>query len=175
MIESSLKPSKTLPLRFVLVVPFVLQIFAAVGLTGYLSLRNGQNAVNDVAKQLRNEITLRVDQNLQTYLKAPQQANQINQDAIHSGWLKTVSLKDWQQQLLHQTQVFDSIDSIGILNEQREFITLSRYEGDRPTLFIADRSTNFEFSTYSLNEQGDRTALLKRTEIFDSKLRTTSI
>jgi hypothetical protein len=28
-------------LKFVLIVPFVLQIFAAVGLTGYFSLRNG--------------------------------------------------------------------------------------------------------------------------------------
>ncbi len=158
---------RRLPLRAVLVVPFVLQIFGAVGLTGYLSLRNGQLAVNDVATQLRNEITLRVNQNLQTYLKAPQQANQINQNAINAGWLKTTSLKDWQPHLLAQTQVFDSIDSIGILNEQREFITVSRHEGDRPTLFIYDRSTDFAFSTYSLNEQGDRITLLKRTENVD--------
>ena len=41
MINSSIKPKKTLPLQFVLVVPFVLQIFAAVGLVGYLSFKNG--------------------------------------------------------------------------------------------------------------------------------------
>ncbi|MEG4011736.1 MULTISPECIES: hybrid sensor histidine kinase/response regulator [unclassified Microcoleus] len=156
-----------LPLQALLIVPFVLQIFGAVGLTGYLSLRNGQRAVNDVATQLRNEITLRVNQNLQTYLKAPQQANQINQDAINAGWLKTTSLKDWQRHLFAQTQVFDSIDSIGILNEEREFITVSRHEGDRPTLFIYDRSTDFAFSTYSLDEKGDRITLLKRTENVD--------
>ncbi|MEG3841886.1 hypothetical protein [Microcoleus sp. herbarium14] len=162
MSKSSIKPSKTLPLRLVLVMPFVLQIFATVGLTGYLSLRNGQQAVNDVAKQLRNEITLRVDQNLQTYLKAPQQANQINQDVISSGWLKTSSLKDWQQHLLHQTQVFDSIGSIGLANEQGEFITRSRNEDTLPILVMADESNN-SVSTYSLNEHGERTALLKRT------------
>lgn len=32
---------RKLPLRLVLVVPFVLQIFAAVGLMGYLSLQEG--------------------------------------------------------------------------------------------------------------------------------------
>ncbi len=42
------KLSGTVGLRTVFIVPFVLQICAAVGLTGYLSLRNGQKAVNEV-------------------------------------------------------------------------------------------------------------------------------
>jgi signal transduction histidine kinase/DNA-binding response OmpR family regulator len=168
MIESRIKPSKTVPLRFVLVVPFVLQIFAAVGLTSYLSLRNGQNAVNEVAKQLRNEITLRVDQNLQAYLKTPQQVNQMNKEAINSGWLKTVSLKDWQQHLLHQTQVFDSIGSIGLANEQGEFITISRKEDTLPILVIADESTN-SVSTYRLNEQGDRPTFISQRKNYSPR------
>lgn len=49
--------SGTVRLRTVFIVPFVLQIGAAVGLTGYLSLRNGQKAVNEVTTQLRREIT----------------------------------------------------------------------------------------------------------------------
>ncbi len=47
--------TRKLPLRFVLIVPFVLQIFAAVGLVGWLSFRNGREAVNEVASQLRSE------------------------------------------------------------------------------------------------------------------------
>jgi hypothetical protein len=38
-------------LQEVLIVPFVLQITIAVGLVGYLSFRNGQKAVNEVAFQ----------------------------------------------------------------------------------------------------------------------------
>ncbi|NEU81847.1 hypothetical protein [Nostoc sp. UIC 10630] len=45
-----------LPLRSLLIVPFVLQIFAAVGLTGYISLRNGQKAVNDVSVKRVNRL-----------------------------------------------------------------------------------------------------------------------
>ena len=41
-----------IPLGWILVVPFVLQIVAAVGLTGWLSFRNGQKAVNDVANPI---------------------------------------------------------------------------------------------------------------------------
>ena len=168
MIKSSIKPRKTLPLRFVLVMPFVLQIFATVGLTGYLSLRDGQQAVNDVAKQLRKEITLRVEQNLQAYLKTPQQVNQMNKEAINSGWLKAVSLKDWQQHLLHQTQVFDSIGSIGLANEQGEFITISRHEDTLPILVMADESGN-SVSTYRLNEQGDRPTFISQRKNYSPR------
>ncbi len=62
------KFSEKVHLRTVLVVPFVLQICAAVGLTGYLSIKKGQTAVNDVATQLRSEITDQVDQKLRSYL-----------------------------------------------------------------------------------------------------------
>ncbi len=41
----------------------------AVGLTGWLSLRNGQKAVNNVASQLLNGVTTRVDEHLENYLK----------------------------------------------------------------------------------------------------------
>lgn len=56
-------------LRVVLIVSFVLQIFGAVGLTGYVSLWNGQKAVNKKASQLRNEVRQRIDQHLDSYIE----------------------------------------------------------------------------------------------------------
>lgn len=44
------------PLGVVLIVPFVLQIVGAVGLVGYLSFRNRQKAVNNLASQLMSEV-----------------------------------------------------------------------------------------------------------------------
>jgi hypothetical protein len=73
-------------LGLVLVVPFVLQIFAAVGLTGYLSVRNGQKAVKDLATQLRGQVSDRVGQHLDRYLALPHQINQINGQAIEQGY-----------------------------------------------------------------------------------------
>ncbi|MGB3202939.1 MAG: hypothetical protein WBA99_18675, partial [Nodosilinea sp.] len=46
-----------LPLRLLIVVPFVLQVSVAVGLTGWLSMRQGQLAVNQVAAQLRGAVS----------------------------------------------------------------------------------------------------------------------
>ncbi|MBC6420921.1 MAG: hypothetical protein GDA48_08335 [Hormoscilla sp. GM102CHS1] len=74
------KFSEKVHLRTVLVVPFVLQICAAVGLTGYLSIKKGQTAVNDVATQLRSEITDRVDQKLRSYLGTPHIVTQASGD-----------------------------------------------------------------------------------------------
>lgn len=54
---------KGVPLPLVLVVPFVLQIFAAVSITGYLSFRNGQKAVSDLATDLE-EVSDRASFNL---------------------------------------------------------------------------------------------------------------
>ncbi|MDM9384773.1 hypothetical protein QUB80_29385 [Chlorogloeopsis sp. ULAP01] len=54
------KNPKKLPLCLILVVPFVLQIFVAVGLVGYLSFKNGQKAVNDLTDQLIDKASQQV-------------------------------------------------------------------------------------------------------------------
>ncbi|MGA7935138.1 MAG: hypothetical protein WCA35_16440, partial [Kovacikia sp.] len=69
----------------ILVVPFVLQIFGAVGLTGYLSLRNGQEAVSELSGQLRSEVSERIDQHLDSYMKIPLSTLQVTSDAIDMG------------------------------------------------------------------------------------------
>ncbi|BAY60015.1 integral membrane sensor signal transduction histidine kinase [Calothrix brevissima NIES-22] len=76
------KLTNQVTLRLILVVPFVLQIFAAVGLVGYLSFKNGQKAVNELANQLIDKAGQQVDERLDTYLALPIQLNNINIDAI---------------------------------------------------------------------------------------------
>jgi len=71
----------------VLIVPFVVQIFAAVGIVGYLSFKNGQKAVNNLAYQLMEEVSDRLENHVHEYLETPQLINQINLDAIRQGYL----------------------------------------------------------------------------------------
>ncbi len=96
------------PLRMILVVPFVIQISVTVGLVGYLSYRNGQKAVNDLANQLRSEITNRIEQHLDSYLSTPILINKINQDSIRLGKIDLENLEEmarffWQQHQWVQT------------------------------------------------------------------------
>ncbi|MBO1351539.1 MAG: hypothetical protein EBE86_031125 [Hormoscilla sp. GUM202] len=56
------------PVGTVLIVPFVVQIFAAVGIVGYLSFKNGQKAVKNLAYQLMEEVSDRIENHVQEYL-----------------------------------------------------------------------------------------------------------
>ncbi len=71
-ITSKKKPTDGLlqkvPLRFLLIVPLVLQITLALGITGYLSFHNGQRAVNKLAGKLLSETTARVKEHIDRQL-----------------------------------------------------------------------------------------------------------
>jgi hypothetical protein len=58
-------------LQTVLVLPFLLQVVGTVGVVGLLSFQNGQRAVNDVAAQLRGEITDRIKDRIENYMSIP--------------------------------------------------------------------------------------------------------
>lgn len=74
-----------LPLRWVLVIPFVLQISAAVGLTGYLSLQNGQKAVGELVTQRNQEVSERVLQHLDALTLNSRRVAQTSLAAIETG------------------------------------------------------------------------------------------
>ncbi len=165
------KSSGKIPLRVFLVVPFVLQTVAAVGLTGWFSLRNGQQAVNDVANQLGSEITARIDQNLRTYLATPHQINQINAAAISLGQLTMRDLAGWERQFFRHLPIFNSLYSITLGNEQKEFIGVETREQGLLVVMHSDESTGYNLRTYVANNKGDHLRLLSLTKNYDSRLR----
>ena len=145
---------KRLSLRFVLVVPFVLQISVAVGLTSYLSLRNGQEAVNQVARQLRGETSQRVSQHLDRYLEAPNQINQINAHAVELGMLDVKNFAQMGRYFFRQMQVFD-VGYISFANPAGDFIGIER----RDQALLVTETTKGVLYYYKTNAQGDRLEL----------------
>ena len=111
-------------LRGVLVVPFVLQIVAAVGWVGYLSYRNGEKTVNDLASQLQRSISARVYERVQNYLETPPLVNQINQDSLPLGVLNFEDLERAKPYLWKQVLRFNSIGYAGIANEQGQYLRI---------------------------------------------------
>lgn len=71
-----------LPLQLVLIVPFVVQVFGAVGLVGYFSFKNGEKAVEDLSKQLMKRTSSEVNHHLDAYLSIPHKVIQTNANAI---------------------------------------------------------------------------------------------
>ncbi|MCC5599146.1 sensor histidine kinase [Nostoc favosum] len=148
--------SKAFPLQIVLVVPFLIQIFGAVSLVGYLSFKNGQRAVNDLAQQLMDRTSDVVDEHLKSYLSIPQTLNQINADAIRRGILDVRDRKTLGKYFWDQMHAYD-LTYIGIGLTTGEGLGAARYDGK--TITIDDWTANPPNNTYTYatDDQGNRT------------------
>ncbi len=152
---------RRVPLGFVLVVPFVLQIVIAVGITGWLSLRNGQKTVNELAEQLRHQASAEVAHYLEDKLKMPYQINQLNLMAIQSGMLDLQNFDRTGQAFWQQMQLF-KVGYVNFANPQGEFIGVERL--DSGELLINERSRRYpsnKLYVYQTDQQGQRSRLIE--------------
>ena len=153
--------SRQIPLRLVLIVPFVLQIVGAVGLVGYLSYRSGQKAVEDIAASLMLEIGDRIEQSLNSYLNAPEQVVQTNASLIRQGILDYQNLPAVQTHFAQQLQIFTSVSNAGLANENRDYIEVARDTSDQLTVRILDASKSNNFYRYRADITGKIHQLLQ--------------
>uniref|UniRef100_B8HKF6 Protein serine/threonine phosphatase n=1 Tax=Cyanothece sp. (strain PCC 7425 / ATCC 29141) TaxID=395961 RepID=B8HKF6_CYAP4 len=96
-------------LRTALLIPLLLEIIAAVGLVGYLSFRSGQEAVNELANRLMQEISLRIEKEISNYLAIPQQVQQMNLRMIKAGTVGSRDLDSLGKIFWNQIQSFGFI------------------------------------------------------------------
>ncbi|MBN3875406.1 MULTISPECIES: sensor histidine kinase [unclassified Nostoc] len=160
---------KGVPLSRILVALFLLQILLAVGLTAYLSIGNGQKAVNEVASELRHEVANRVEQNLQTYLATPRQVLRSNQNVINIGLLKIENLATWESYLIEQLKIFPDALAITASNEQQEYLAVEKLNDRQSLLRKAGKSTGYDLYTYIIDSQGQRTQLPEVIKNYDAR------
>ncbi|MGP1387408.1 MAG: GAF domain-containing protein [Thainema sp.] len=164
--ESEPAPAKGLPLRFILIVPFLVQVFLAVGLTGYLSIRNGRQAVNDVATQLRQEVVTRIHQKLDDYLADPHLVNRLNRDAVSLGYLDPTDLEALNRQFFYQAKLFPTVESIFWGSETEQFIGTSSFNDYEYQRMEAGAHLGGGIRFYAVDQQGNPTELLSETPNF---------
>ncbi|MGB3511872.1 MAG: ATP-binding protein [Microcoleaceae cyanobacterium] len=162
--------SGKVPLRITLIVPFVMQIFGVVSLVGYISMKNGQRAVNDVVTQLLNEQVARIEQSLESYLHVPHQVNQINAAAIRNGQLDLENTSQLEKYFWQQLQIFDVLTFTGLGLENKVNLGAERFDNYTLTLRVSTPESNYIFETYSTNQFGDRVELLSSIK-FDPRTR----
>ncbi|MFB2897278.1 ATP-binding protein [Aerosakkonemataceae cyanobacterium BLCC-F50] len=158
------KAAGRVPLRTVLIVPFVLQILGTVGIVGYLSFRNGEQAVNDLASQLMNEVGDRVKQNLQVYVGTPHLINHNKLDMIKLGYLNMTEFDAWEKYLWHQVQLYPYINFTAVANEKGEYRSGERMSNGDLMMNVGGTAVNNNFISYHTNELGDRTSVAAMTK-----------
>ncbi|MGF1513445.1 MAG: ATP-binding protein [Elainellaceae cyanobacterium] len=150
------KPATEIPLRFFLIVSFLLQTLTAVGLVGYLSLRNGQRAIDSLANELMSEAGQAIEQHLDTYLATPQHINRINASAAELGLLDLQDFEATGQYFWQQIQTFD-VSYIGYSLATGEFAGAGYfYDTENASTDEVSEDTNWLGYTYSTDDRGNR-------------------
>ena len=165
LLSSPFKPAsqyqRKVSLRLILIVPFVIEIFAAVSLTGYLSLRNGQRAVNDLASRLRYEVSNRMDQELDQYLTTAQQITVNNAAAFDLGLLNPDDLEQLGHYFWKQMQIYP-VGYILYGSTSGDMAAAGYYFEDGQVAIheaSPEKNQNFDLYTYLTDAEGNRTEL----------------
>jgi PAS domain S-box-containing protein len=131
---------------------------------GYLSWQNDREAVENFASQLMNEVSSRVEQQLDSYLDAPQKVNQMNLQAIEAGFLNLNDFERIGKYFWQQQQLYD-FGYINFGNTKGEFIGVGYTEGNIEIAELKAPKLNKLYS-YAPDNQGNRAYLKK---IYDNE------
>ncbi|MBN3897918.1 MAG: HAMP domain-containing protein [Nostoc sp. NOS(2021)] len=150
------------PLQLVLIVPFVLQVFGIVGLVGYLSFKNGEKAVHNLAEQLMKRTSSEVNQHLDAYLSIPHKVIQLNADAIRMGLLNVRDRRTVGKYFWHEMQAYD-LSFISLNLATGEGTGAGRYDGKTVTIddnAIKTPSLPKNTITYLTDNDGNPTKIM---------------
>ncbi len=161
MLEVNNKRRKKTSLRPVLILPFLLQIMAVVGLVGYLSFRNSQEAVESLATQLMSEVGNRIQDNLKVKLDTAHQINKTNANLIDLGLLPLDNKTLLGRHFLRQIQEYKDISYIYIGNPSGGAILAQRDIATQELTFaVIESSINNDYQIYGVDESGNPTKLI---------------
>ncbi len=152
-----------MPIGTVLALSFLIQLISAVGLVWYLSYKDGRKAVNKLAGELQNQLSLRTMQHLDTYLSIPEQISTINGDAVKLGLLKPDNLQIMGDYFWKQMQVFP-VTNIDFGTPSGKFIGLERLDEGSLLIRQTPQAKTNKLEFWDTNLLGQRERLLKTVE-----------
>ncbi|NEQ54025.1 MAG: histidine kinase, partial [Leptolyngbya sp. SIO3F4] len=150
--------------------PFLIQISAAVAVTGYFSWRNGQKTIEDLALHLSQEVTDHIENHVQSYTQIPPLFVKINEVAIQTGSLELTNYSAIAQAFWEQVQLSDAVPYIYFGSSDGNFVGVWHESDDLTTLRIRNAATAPNRKIYQLNPQGNRQSII-RQEMFDPRER----
>ena len=131
-----------IPLSLLITVPFLLNTFGIVGLIGWLSFRNGHDAILLLANQFHRKVTEQVQDRLHSYLELPYTLNQLNANSIELGQIEPNDEIRVQAHFWKQLQNFPRVSNIYVATLSGKYFGVRRIK-DR----FAIENSNSTFMT----------------------------
>ncbi|MDX2273781.1 MAG: PAS domain S-box protein [Cyanobacteriota bacterium] len=153
-----------IPLSWVVVLPFMAQITLVVGVVGYISFRNGQLAINDLAEQLQEEIAEYTLDQLQDYVADPLLVNDLNAQQLQLGSLDLQNIPLSDRYLLTQLQYFNQVNSIFIGQPNGHHRGATYLEGKPVISSAGSDNGNNRLNRWSVDPQGKRQNIVLTSE-----------
>ncbi|QKD84452.1 HAMP domain-containing protein [Thermoleptolyngbya sichuanensis A183] len=150
-----------IPLKLVLVLPFVLQTCGAAVLIGYIALRNEQQTVSNLVAQVANQVSQNVDAQLSRYLSTPMRLMQINARAIANGEVRLDDPAASGRYFWRQAKTFPSILYTGFARLDGSEIGVRR---SGQALLLYENSPQGTAAFYTVDLQGNRAMQLQQMQ-----------
>ncbi|MGK7916617.1 MAG: diguanylate cyclase, partial [Prochloraceae cyanobacterium] len=156
--------------RLILTISFICQIFLAVGLTGWFSLKRGEQAIYEVARELQDDLSDQIEARLYNLLHT---AELIDRGLVSDLKSERINIKDdlsIEKYLTEYLKFFlnTPIDTIQYANEQGDYLGVGRLRDDSLVIKVRVKG---DFHTYSLDSQGKRDRLLSIQPNYDPRVR----
>ncbi|MFZ2726582.1 MAG: ATP-binding protein [Methylococcaceae bacterium] len=151
---STFNKKYSLPLRWILIIPFVIQVTIIVSLVGYFSFKTAQKSINDLANQLMIETTKRIEENLKSYLSIPENIDNSNVADLKLGILNPNNLNAIQKHFLAQLHIFNKASAVLMATENKELLIVERVD-NQIVLRVFNKETHGKQNIYLLDAQGN--------------------
>ncbi|MEB3231051.1 MAG: adenylate/guanylate cyclase domain-containing protein [Leptolyngbyaceae bacterium] len=144
----------------------MIQLVTVFGVVSYLTFKNGQAAVNDLANRLRDELTARILQQLTTTIERPYNINAVNSSYVQQGDIDIITGRGehllWQQyKILPATNlVYCGTEAEGAFLG----VGVSSDETDEVQVHVANESSDRYRYIYNTDATGRRADLAEKLD-----------
>ena len=161
----------TLSIRHAIPGLLTILIIVAVGLTGWLSYRAGQENVSILANELSAEATTRIEEHVLEFIKTPPLVHSLNLGAINAGSLHLDNFAELKQYFWNQVHLSDAVPYAYYGAENGDFIGVdSNFGGGQYVYKVRDSKTAPNRVTYQLDDNGKPTSEIARSS-YDPRTR----
>lgn len=160
--DQPVQRDRQLSLKVLLIVPFVTQVIAAVGITGWLSVQNGREATQELAPQIGREVTKTIESHVRGYFDAPLEILQAHGVSAKVGNFSFENLDRLDKLFWQQVQQSPNLYFFYAANPKGQFIGVENRDQNN---LVLHRSTSFsppQKSIYRLDKLGK---VLNRIEV----------